>query len=169
MGLEALLQPEKAIFSILFWKIFENNKNLISTGVLKLETRWIHPKHYPFMFQTPQKHLQKIFFSSHFDHQNSLFWLPEISRFWKSEWTEPKKKWIPDLCGAVKNFLSFQHPWCKYSKHSARSGLSNARRLMSVRHTQTKRHRGFWFTVINRSLRHLLDFTCLVATCCAFC
>ena len=39
MGLEALLQPEKAIFSILFWKIFENNKNMPSIGVLKLETR----------------------------------------------------------------------------------------------------------------------------------
>ena len=35
---------------------------------------------------------------------------------------------------------------------------------MSVRHTQTKRHdRVFLFTVINSGLRHLLDFTCLIA------
>ena len=146
MGLETLLQPEKAIFSILFWKIFENNKNMPSIGVLKLETRWIHPKHHPFMFQTPQKYLQKNFFSSHFDHQNSLFWLQEISRFSSTEWTRLRKKWLPDLWGPVKNFLGIQHPWCGYLKHSPRSGLSNARSPMSVRHTQTKRHGVFWFT-----------------------
>ena len=65
---------------------------------------------------------------------------------WKSASKLKKKNWLPDLCGAVKNFLSFQHPWCIYSKHSPRSELSNARCLMSVRHTQTKRHGVFWFT-----------------------
>ena len=39
MRLEALFQPEKAIFSILLWKIYENNKNVPSIVVLKLETR----------------------------------------------------------------------------------------------------------------------------------
>ena len=48
-------------------------------------------------------------------------------------------------------------------KHSLMSGLSNARCLMSVQHTQTKRHRVFWFTVINSGLRNLLDFTCLIS------
>ena len=35
---------------------------MTSTGVLGLETSWKHPKHHSFMFQTPQKHLEKTFF-----------------------------------------------------------------------------------------------------------
>ena len=72
-----------------------------------------------------------------------------------------RKKWLPDLHGSVKKFLGTQHLWCGYLKHSPGSGLSNARCLMAVRHTQTKRHPVFWITVINCRLRHLLDFTCL--------
>ena len=161
MGLEVLFQPEKAIFSILLWKIYENIKNVISTGVLGLETSWKHPKHHSFMFQTPQKHLEKIF-SSHFDHQNSIFWTSKNFQILLDWVDQAEKKWIPDLYEPVKNFLGIQHPWCGYLKHSSGSGLSNARTLMSVRHTQTKRHRVFWFTVINSGLRHLLDFTCLI-------
>ena len=82
---------------------------------------------------------------------------PEIFRSEKIEFW-----WLLNLCRSVKNFLSFRHPWCIYSKHTARSGISNARCLMSVRRTQTKRHGVFRITVINCSLRHLLDFTCLV-------
>ena len=57
-----------------------------------------------------------------------------------------KKKGLPDLWGSVKNFLGIQHQWCGYLKHSPRSRLSNARCLMSVQHTQTKRYGVFWFT-----------------------
>ena len=78
--------------------------------------------------------------------QVKIFWLRKIFRFCSTEWIRSKKKWILDLYGPVKNFLDIQYPWCGYLKHSPGSGLSNARTLMSVRHTQTKRHRVFWFT-----------------------
>ena len=108
-----------------------------------------HAEYIPNIILSCSKHLRNIykkFFSSDFDHQNSLFWLQEISRFSSTEWTRLRKKWLPDLWGPVKTFLGIQHPWCGYLKHSPRSGLSNARSPMSVRHTQTKRHRVFWFT-----------------------
>ena len=76
----------------------------------------------------------KIFLTSK-NFQILLDWVDQV-----------EKKWILDLYGPVKNFLGIQHPWCGYLKHSSGSGLSNARTLMSVRHTQTKRHRVFWFT-----------------------
>ena len=104
---------------------------------------------------------KKNFFSNHFGHQNSIFWTSKNFQILLDWVDQAEKKWIPDLYEPVKTFLSFQHLWWTYLKHSSGSGLSNARTLMSVRHTKTKRHRVFWFTVINWGLRHLLDFTCL--------
>ena len=124
----------------------------------KLKTSQTSFFHVPNTLETFRK---KNFFES--------FWPPKFNffipkNFWILigwlDWVE--KKCLPDLWGPVKNFLDIQNPWCGYLKHSPRSGLSNARCLMSVRRTQTKRHGVFRITVINCSLRHLLDFTCLV-------
>ena len=90
---------------------------------------------------------QILFFRANWDSRN--FWV--LLSFWG----------IFQLQVTLKNFL-WVIWWCpRYLKGCPRSGLSNARCLMSVRRTETKRHGVFRITVINCSLRHLLDFTCL--------
>ena len=44
-----------------------------------LETSWKHPKHYPFMSQTPQKHLEKTFFQVILSRARANTWILTFS------------------------------------------------------------------------------------------
>ena len=109
---------------------------------------------------TSGKFRKKNFFESFWPSKKNFSKIFEVQIFQDFTCQTTKREAL-DLQASLENFLETLHPSCGYVKHSPGSGLSNARCLVSPRHTQMKRHPIFWFTVKNVGLRHLFNFTCL--------
>ena len=89
------------------------------------------------MSKTPQESLEKkIRVILTFKKNPKIF---EIQIFQDFTCLTPKRE-APDLQVFLENFLETLHPSCRYVKHFPGSGLSNARCIVSPRHTQMKRH-----------------------------
>ena len=103
---------------------------------------------------------------SHFWSQKFFFSKILISEI-SIQWSTMMKKVITWHSQARRKFSRHVKIVMWVFKTSPRSGLSNARRIMVVRHIEKKRHPLFWRIQINGHLRHLFNFTCLsgIAPC----